>query len=144
MKPFYFLFLPRKENSISFLLCLTLDCHHSYSEYRIDMFSSNEAVIHTPTDQVSVTVVRKSDGHSLTFVLDEKTHIHDLKHELKRRLKPQFEQGCRLIFRNKVLKGKHTLKHYGIKKGVNDQAISSMFIFFKKLISYNKKNFYFI
>ncbi len=108
------------------------------------MFSSNEAVIHTPTDQVSVTVVRKSDGHSLTFVLDEKTHIHDLKHELKRRLKPQFEQGCRLIFRNKVLKGKHTLKHYGIKKGVNDQAISSMFIFFKKLISYNKKNFYFI
>ncbi|CAF1332193.1 unnamed protein product [Adineta steineri] len=88
------------------------------------MFSSSEPVIITPTDQVSVTVVRKSDGHSMTFVLDEKTHIHDLKHELKRRLKPRYEQGCRLIFRNKVLKGKHTLKHYGIKKGVNDQAIS--------------------
>lgn len=89
------------------------------------MFSANDLAIHTPTDQVSVTVVRKSDGQSLTFVLDEKTLIHDLKHELRRRLKPRFDQGCRLIFRNKVLKGKHTLKHYGIKKGVNDQAISS-------------------
>ncbi|CAF4709732.1 unnamed protein product, partial [Rotaria sp. Silwood2] len=52
------------------------------------------------------------------------TRIHNLKHELKRRLKPRFDRGCRLIFRNKVLKGKHTLKHYGIKKGVNDQAIA--------------------
>lgn len=90
--------------------------------------SSHEGIIHTPTDQVSITVVRKSDGQSLTFVLDDKTHIHDLKIELKRRLKPQFEQGCRLIFRNKVLKSKHTLKHYGIKKGVNDQAIASIFL----------------
>lgn len=89
------------------------------------MFSANDLAIHTPTDQVSLTVVRKSDGQSLTFVLDEKTLIHDLKCELRRRLRPRFEQGCRLIFRNKVLKGKHTLKHYGIKKGVNDQAISS-------------------
>ena len=82
-------------------------------------------VITTPTDQVSLTVVRKSDGHSLTFVLDEKTRVQDLKKELRARLKPQYEQGCRLIFREHVLKGKHTLKHYGIKKGVNDQAISS-------------------
>ncbi|CAF1464278.1 unnamed protein product [Adineta steineri] len=88
------------------------------------MSHSTEPVISTPTDQVSVTVVRKSDGQSLTFVLDEKTHVHDLKTELKLRLKPQFEEGCRLIFRDKVLKGKHSLKHYGIKKGVNDQAIS--------------------
>jgi hypothetical protein len=86
-----------------------------------------EYVISTPTDQVSLTVVRKSDGHSLTFVLDEKTHIHELKKELKARLKPQFEQGCRLIFRDQVLKGKHSLKHYGIKKGVDGQAISSKF-----------------
>jgi hypothetical protein len=101
------------------------------------MFSSHhEPVIHTPTDQVSVTVVRKSDGQSLTFVLDEKTHIHHLKHELKRRLKPQFDQGCRLIFRDKVLKGKHTLKHYGIRKGVNDQAISSMFNICKYFLFY--------
>jgi len=84
-------------------------------------------IIDTPTDQVSVTVVRKSDGHSLTFVMDEKTHVHELKTELKLRLKPQYPQGCRLIFRDKVLKGKHSLRHYGIKKGVNDQAISSMF-----------------
>ena len=89
------------------------------------MFSANDAAYHIAHDQVSVTVVRKSDGQSLTFVLDEKTHIHDLKQELKRLLKPQFDQGCRLIFRDKVLKGRHTLKHYGIKKGVNDQAISS-------------------
>lgn len=82
-------------------------------------------VITTPTDQVSLTVVRKSDGHSLTFVLNEKTRVQDLKKELRARLKPQYEQGCRLIFREHVLKGKHTLKHYGIKKGVNDQAISS-------------------
>ena len=94
------------------------------------MSASSEPVITTPTDQVSVTVVRKSDGQSMTFVLDEKTHVHDLKNELKLRLKPQFEQGCRLIFRDKVLKGKHSLKHYGIKKGVNDQAISSMYKFF--------------
>lgn len=90
------------------------------------MSASTEPVISTPTDQVSVTVVRKSDGQSMTFVLGEKTHVHDLKTELKARLKPRFEEGCRLIFRGKVLKGKHSLKHYGIKKGVNDQAISSM------------------
>ncbi|CAF0825823.1 unnamed protein product [Rotaria sp. Silwood1] len=88
------------------------------------MFSSAEPILNRSTDQVSLTVVRKSDGQSMTFVLDEKTRIHDLKHELKRRLKPRFDGGCRLIFRNKVLKGKHTLKHYGIKKGVNDQAIA--------------------
>lgn len=90
------------------------------------MFSSTEPMFTRSTDQVSVTVVRKSDGQSMTFVLNEKTRIHDLKHELKRRLKPRFDRGCRLIFRDKLLKGKHTLKHYGIKKGVNDQAISSM------------------
>lgn len=91
------------------------------------MFPSNEPGHARSTDQVSVTVVRKSDGQSLTFVLNEKTRIHDLKHELKRRLKPSFENGCRLIFRDKLLKGRHTLKHYGIKKGVNDQAIASKF-----------------
>ncbi|CAF1155926.1 unnamed protein product [Rotaria magnacalcarata] len=88
------------------------------------MFSSAEPMFNRSTDQVSLTVVRKSDGLSVTFVLNEKTRIHDLKHELKRRLKPRSERGYRLIFRNKVLKGKHTLKHYGIKKGVNDQAIA--------------------
>ncbi|CAF1322381.1 unnamed protein product [Rotaria magnacalcarata] len=88
------------------------------------MSSSTDSFIVTPTDQVSVTVVRKSDGHSITFVLDEKTHVHDLKKVLRIRLKPKFEQGCRLIFRDKVLKGKHSFRHYGIKKGVNDQAIS--------------------
>jgi hypothetical protein len=72
-----------------------------------------------------VTVVRKSDGQSLTFVLDEKTQVHDLKYILKLRLKPRHKQGYQLIFRDKILKDRHTLKHYGIKKGVNDQAISS-------------------
>ncbi len=94
------------------------------------MFSSTEPIISTPTHQVSVTVVRRSDGQSLDFVLDEKTRIRDLKKELKLRLKPQFEQGCRLIFRDKVLKGSHSLKHYGIKKGVDGQDISSMFTLF--------------
>ena len=94
------------------------------------MSASTGNTVTTPTEQVSVTVVRKSDGQSMTFVLDEKTRVHDLKNELKARLKPQFEQGCRLIFRGKVLKGKHSLKHYGIKKGVNDQAVSSMFELF--------------
>ena len=92
------------------------------------MSATTGHVITTPTDQVSLTVVRKSDGHSLTFVLDEKTRIQELKNELRVRLKPQYQQGCRLIFRDHVLKGKHSLKHYGIKKGVNDQAISSKFI----------------
>ena len=89
------------------------------------MSATNDGIIVTPTDQVSVTVVRKSDGQSMTFVLHEKTHIQDLKNELRLRLKPRFKKGCRLIFRNQVLKGKHSLRHYGIKKGVNDQAISS-------------------
>ena len=84
-----------------------------------------DAVVVTPTDQVSITVVRKSDGHAMTFVLDEKTHIEELKTELRLRLKPRYKKGCRLIFRDKVLKGKHSLRHYGIKKGVNDQAICS-------------------
>jgi hypothetical protein len=89
------------------------------------MAGNADAIIVTPTDQVSLTVVRKSDGQSMTFVLGEKTHIEDLKAELRLRLKPQYKKGCRLIFREKVLKGKHSLRHYGIKKGVNDQAISS-------------------
>lgn len=84
-----------------------------------------EPMITTPTDQVSVTVVRKSDGKALTFVMDEKTHLRDLKSVLKERLKPQHEGGCRLIFRDKILKSRHSLRHYGIRKGVNDQTISS-------------------
>jgi len=94
------------------------------------MSSSIEPIISTPTHQVSLTVVRKSDGQSLNFVLDEKTRIRDLKNQLKLRLQPQFEQGCRLIFRDKVLKGSHSLKHYGIRKGVDGQDISSMFTLF--------------
>lgn len=90
------------------------------------MSTSGDFIITTPTDQVSVNVVRKSDGQSLTFVLDEKTHVHHLKDVLRLRLPPRYEQGCRLIFREKVLKGKHSLKHYGIKKGVDDQTILSM------------------
>ncbi len=89
-----------------------------------------EPIISTPGDLVSLNVVRRSDGKSLTFVVHEKTHIRDLKNELKLRLTPQFEQGCRLVFRDHVLKGKHSLKHYGIKKGVDGQDISSMFKFF--------------
>lgn len=91
------------------------------------MPSTPEPIITTPTDQVSVTVVRKSDGKAMTFVMDEKTHLHELKAVLKKRLTPQHEHGCRLIFREKVMKGKHSLKHYGIRKGVNDQSISSKF-----------------
>ncbi|CAF0804711.1 unnamed protein product [Didymodactylos carnosus] len=76
-----------------------------------------------PTDQVSINVMRKSDGKFLGFILSEKATIHELKHELKLRLTPQYPQGCRLIFRDKVLKGRHTLKHYGLKVGVNQQDI---------------------
>ena len=97
------------------------------------MSSPIEPIITTPTDHVSLTVVRKSDGQSITFVLGEKTHVHDLKTVLRLRLKPQFEQGCRLIFREKVLKGRHSLKHYGIKKGVNDQILSSRINFLGRL-----------
>ena len=97
------------------------------------MSSPIEPIITTPTDHVSLTVVRKSDGQSITFVLGEKTHVHDLKTVLRLRLKPQFEQGCRLIFREKVLKGRHSLKHYGIKKGVNDQILSSRIHFLGRL-----------
>ena len=89
------------------------------------MSDNADSVVVTPTEQVSLTVVRKSDGQSMTFVLDQKTRIQDLKQELRRRLKPRFKKGCRLIFRDKVMKGKNSLKHYGIKKGVNDQIISS-------------------
>jgi hypothetical protein len=59
--------------------------------------SSNEPVIHTHTDQVSVTVVRKSDGQSLTFVLDEKTHIHDLIMELKKVLMIKLFQVSKIL-----------------------------------------------
>ncbi|CAF1600505.1 unnamed protein product, partial [Didymodactylos carnosus] len=76
-----------------------------------------------PTDQVSVNVMRKSDGKKLEFILPETTTIRELKNDLKHRLTPQFVPGCRLIFRDEVLKGKHTLKHYGIKVGVDDQDI---------------------
>lgn len=82
-------------------------------------------VVVTPTEQVSLKVVRRSDGQAINFVFHEKTHVEHLKDQLRMKLAPQFKKGCRLVFREKVLKGKHSLKHYGIKKGVNDQAICS-------------------
>ena len=98
--------------------------HHQHDDHNHHHHHAHGAIV-TPTGQVSITVVRKSDGQAMTFVLDEKTHIEELKTELRIRLKPKFKKGCRLIFREQVLKGKHSLRHYGIKKGVNDQAISS-------------------
>ncbi|CAF1148355.1 unnamed protein product [Didymodactylos carnosus] len=69
----------------------------------------------TTADQVQVTITRKSDGKSMVFNLAEKATVKELKTELKARLTPQYAEGCRLIYKGKVLKGKHSLKHYGLK-----------------------------
>jgi len=81
------------------------------------------ATHHHLTAQVSLNVKRKSDGKMAEFILPETTTILELKNDLKHRLTPQYPQSCRLIFRDEVLKGKHTLKHYGIKVGVDGQDI---------------------
>ena len=45
------------------------------------MSASSDPVITTPTDHVSVTVVRKCDGQAMTVVLHEHTHVPELKDE---------------------------------------------------------------
>ncbi|CAF1007920.1 unnamed protein product [Didymodactylos carnosus] len=77
--------------------------------------SSSTTVI-PPVNQVQLTITRKSDGELLLLTVDEKSIVSELKAELKSRLPPQHEQGCRLIYKGKVLKSKRTLKHYGLTK----------------------------
>jgi hypothetical protein len=71
----------------------------------------------TGPNQVQVTI--KSDDTSVVLLLNQKTTIGEIKQELRTRLPPQFDEGCRLIYKGKVLHSKRTLKHYGL---TNNQA----------------------
>jgi hypothetical protein len=73
----------------------------------------------TAPNQVQLTITRKSDDSSVVLLVNQKTTIAELKTELRTRLPPQFDEGCRLIYKGKVLRSKRTLKHYGL---TNNQA----------------------
>lgn len=64
--------------------------------------------------QVQVTITRKSDDATVVIVVHQKTTIGDLKKEIKSRLPPKFDEGCRLVYKGKVLRSKRTLKYYGL------------------------------
>ncbi|CAF1379159.1 unnamed protein product [Didymodactylos carnosus] len=85
--------------------------------------SATIPVVTTTVDRVNFTVTRKSDGQSLAFSLPEKSSVKDLKNDLKARLPPQFQEGCRLICKGKIMKGKHKIHHYGFKNGTNGVPI---------------------
>ncbi len=63
---------------------------------------------------MQLTITRKSDDTSVVLLFNEKTTIGEVKKELRTRLAPQFDEGCRLIYKGKVLRSKRTLKHYGL------------------------------
>ncbi|CAF0725993.1 unnamed protein product [Adineta ricciae] len=73
----------------------------------------------TGPNQVQLTVTRKSDDSTVVLVVNEKITVGELKTEIRSRLPPKFDQGCRLIFNGKVLRSKRKLKHYGL---TNNQA----------------------
>ena len=73
----------------------------------------------TGANQVQLTVTRKSDDSTAVLVVNEKITVGELKTEIRSRLPPKFDQGCRLIFNGKVLRSKRKLKHYGL---TNNQA----------------------
>ncbi|CAF0726491.1 unnamed protein product [Adineta steineri] len=70
----------------------------------------------TAPNQVQVTITRKSDDKSVILLVNEKITVKELKTEIREKLPPQFEEGCRLIYQGKVLTSKRTLKRYGLTK----------------------------
>lgn len=70
-----------------------------------------------------VEIHRLSDGSR--WVVPEVTptsFVREVKSKIRANFKPQFENGCRLIFNKKVLKSRHRLKHYKI----NDYDVIDM------------------
>lgn len=68
---------------------------------------------------MQITVTRKSDDSSVVILVNEKITVGELKTEIRSRLPPKFDEGCRLIYQGKVLRSKRKLKHYGL---TNNQA----------------------
>ena len=73
----------------------------------------------TAPNQVQLTITRKSDDSTVVLLFNEKATIGEVKQEIRNRRPPQFDEGCRLIYKGKVLHSKRTLKHYGL---TNNQA----------------------
>ncbi len=61
-------------------------------------------------------VHRISDNaiHQLPAEITEKSRVKDVKDEVREKLAPKFPNGCKLKFNGRVLKSRHSLKHYGI------------------------------
>ena len=60
-----------------------------------------------------LTIKRVSDGKTLKLDnINPDNRVSEVKKELRVKLAPQFEHGCRLTFGGKVLKSIHRLKHY--------------------------------
>lgn len=70
-------------------------------------------------NEIKLTITRKSDDKDAVIILHEKTTVGELKEKLRGCLPPKYDEGCRLIFKSKVLRSKRTLKHYGL---TNNQA----------------------
>ncbi|UJR33680.1 hypothetical protein I4U23_021109 [Adineta vaga] len=68
----------------------------------------------TGPNQVQLTILRKSDDETAVLLVNEKITVGELKTEIRARLPPKFDQGCRIFFNGKVLRSKHKLKYYGM------------------------------
>ena len=63
-----------------------------------------------------IEIHRLSDGSRwLIPDVGPGTFVRDVKSKIRASFKPQFENGCRLIYNKKVLKSRHRLKHYKIE-----------------------------
>lgn len=63
-----------------------------------------------------VTIKRLSDNE--TYKIQEvgpTVTVKNLKNMIKKLFPPKHFNGCRLVFKGKVLKSKHSLKHYKVK-----------------------------
>jgi len=77
----------------------------------------------TGPHQVQITIIRKSDDSTVVLIVNEKITVGELKTEIRTRLPPKYDQGCRLIYQGKVLRSRRKLKYYGL---TNNQAPPNM------------------
>ena len=70
-----------------------------------------------------VKVKRLSDGAEIVLEdINPGKLVNSVKNRMRSKLPPKYKGGCRLIFNKKVLKSRHTLKHYRI----NDNDVIEM------------------
>jgi hypothetical protein len=113
-KTFFFLLIKLSIDHIIFFFC-------ALSSVTIESVFCSQMT--TGPHQVQITIIRKSDDSTVVLIVNEKITVGELKTEIRTRLPPKYDQGCRLIYQGKVLRSRRKLKYYGL---TNNQAPPNM------------------